>query len=327
MGVLSKNKNSITGKSGYESLETIFNPDIPSPKALVDSLKAKAKWFQDFEEAAKKQASAYEKAWMEVEKSMADDYRAEINKNNIPIPTTGIEVVLGEDISKARLFSRDEWRSRETALLSHIHAIAERYRQELSSMAICMNRSLNELEKVNTTAAILLYRLGTHEVTSTGLDAWVLSRINPEMHCCQSMTCVSQSESTFNNVGEPARVIDILRRERKETESTISQARNNLRQNISQLRENDPGHRQYVEWEIKKLAPSPDLSMVAQSMPRHVVEKETELLKKWELWFEERTRSVIAKHEAHQKEVREKRSRLEWARKTDSPSLVIKKQK
>ena len=53
-GRFAKRQKLDDGRSGYTPLASVLNPDAPSPKEVVDALRAEAKWFQDFYDAAKK---------------------------------------------------------------------------------------------------------------------------------------------------------------------------------------------------------------------------------------------------------------------------------
>ena len=95
----------------------------------------------------------------------------------------------------------DEWKKRETALLAHVHSIAERYRRELFGLTVYINRSLKTFEQLKMTLATLLCCLTEREKPATDIEAWVLEINSGEdtLRCrCQEMLRKSIGNAPVN---------------------------------------------------------------------------------------------------------------------------------
>jgi hypothetical protein len=62
-------------------------------------------------------------------------------KSNIMIPTSHLEDAAGEKLARISKYSKEEYLAREKSILSHVHAIAERYREELSHLSLHVSQS------------------------------------------------------------------------------------------------------------------------------------------------------------------------------------------
>lgn len=87
-----------------------------------------------------------------------------------------MEDVLNEDIPKAKTFTKDEWTIREKSLHSHVRALAEHYRQDLSVLVIGAERAVKKVQEKNETAAVLLYNLKKFKISPDTAQRWILER-------------------------------------------------------------------------------------------------------------------------------------------------------
>ncbi|KAK2766820.1 hypothetical protein FQN54_006134 [Arachnomyces sp. PD_36] len=263
------------------SLQAITS--IPSRSEIAEQLTDKSKWFRDIEKAAAKQAEAYEGAAKEVTNSMTNDDKNRDESRPV-IPTSGLEVFLSEDIPRLRQFTREEWRSRQNALLSHVHAIAENYRQELSSFAIYVNKSLKTLDKTSTSAATLLWHLSQHEVKETDLQAWSITEASEDSHRCECDVCKGRADAEeFSPIG-------LLRKDFERNKQEAAEAKAYLSTK--------------PEWGD---------AIAAQPTEEGTACDKVEVLQaKYENWFSERTRTIESNHVTSLKDMAEKRSQIEW---------------
>lgn len=259
---------------------------IRTRREISDQLRDKAKWFRDIEKAATKQAEAYEAAATEVTNSITDDDKDK-DESLIFIPTSGLEAVLNEEIPRLRTFSRDEWRSRQNALLSHVHALAENYRQELAGLALYVNKAIKTLDRSNTSAATLLWHLSQHKVPNLDLDAWTITEASEDSHRCECAVC--QGRAAAEEFGP----IGLLRKESEKTKEETIEARTAL------LKE--------TEWETAITAEN------TEHAEETTISTQVNLLEeKWNRWFSERAQTIENDHLAFLKSMGEKKAHIEW---------------
>lgn len=256
---------------------------IPTRPEIAEQLRDKSKWFKDIEKAAAKQAGAYEAAAKEVTNSMTNDDKNR-DESRAVIPTSGLETVLNEEIPRLRNFSRDEWRSRQNALLSHVHGLAENYRQELAGLALYVNKAIKTLDKTSTSCAALLWHLSQHKVPDIDLDAWSITEASEDSHRCECTVCqglVAAEESS---------PIGLLRKESEKNRQEAVEARAAL------LKE--------TEWETATI------SIPAQEEPNN--EKIKFLQEKWNQWFLGREQEIEEDHGAFLRGMGEQKARIDW---------------
>lgn len=256
---------------------------IPTSIEISEQLREKSKWFKDIEKAATKQADAYESAAKEVTNSMTNDDKNR-DESRAVIPTSGLETALNEDIPRLRNFSRDEWRSRQNALLSHVHALAENYRQELSGLATYANKAIKTLDKTSTSAATLLWHLSQHEVPDLDLDAWAITEASEDSHRCECAVCQGREAA------EDSSPIGLLRKESEKSRQEAIEAREAL------LKE--------PQWETAT-APVPTEEESTSTKVKLLQEK-------WDRWFLEREQAIERDHGAFLRSMGEKKAHIEW---------------
>src|SRR5262249_33799172 len=59
-------------------------------------------------------------------------------------------------------------------------------------LAMYVTRAMNELEKINTASATLLWHLTKHTVSGVKLEAWYITQREGERHQCQCNICKSR---------------------------------------------------------------------------------------------------------------------------------------
>ncbi|KAM5466044.1 hypothetical protein MauCBS54593_006294 [Microsporum audouinii] len=222
----------------------------------LERLRSKARWFRDFEIAAKQQACKYEEAAMEIENNSSPRILEEVNLLSTYIPM-GIEGFLVAGFPKSgNKLSKEEWKNREVALISHVHAIAERYRQELSFLAINANKAITLLKECNTITATLLSASKGHYLPNIDIASWVYQKTN-NCHYCKCDICKSGSKS--QDLKAPEQILHDLIKENEGITAAITTAKGaldtlTLRESVKNPKLKEPRN---AQWQTEQIMVKP----------------------------------------------------------------------
>lgn len=154
-------------------------------KDLPSRLKSNERLFKGLESSSKRQAIAYGDPVKSLSSGMLD--RGKVQK--LDDAPDGL-VALITDL-KPRDVKEDVFEDMSKGLTQHLHYIAERYRQELSALAIFINRQVEVFaETLPKVAAI--YAGILDNITDSGtsnVSPWMLETLLPSLHICQCIDC------------------------------------------------------------------------------------------------------------------------------------------
>ena len=299
------------------TLNAALYPETLSTEETLERLSSQAQWFRDIELAAGKQATAYEKTIRDLRESTStthEEASEETAAGSIAIPpSSALHDLLADALPKPPSLSIDEWKKRESALLAHVHSIAERYRRELSGLSIYVNRSLKAFKELNMTAATLLCALSEREIPSIDMEAWIVEMISSDTHRCQCDIC-NTKDSPSKGKGSSSLVevnntdvLETLWNEREESNSSISQAREVLKKS---------GREEWTDWSKEFIADDRRAGERQKS--------EAEWIDKWNQWYENHVKEVEEAHLQEQQDIYAKRSFVEWTIQDRAMNLKIK---
>lgn len=276
-----------------------------SEKEILASLKAKAKWFQDIKDAAKKQHGVYSAAAQEVNariKAKEQSHNSDLQFEPFNIPRSGLEDALNEDMRKATMLSKEEWRTRERSLCSHVKALAENYRQELSFLSIVATRAVKQLEYFNRNSAVLLYNLEKHDISSGTAQKWFLEKTNPDTHVCGCRLCKGEpNQETPQLVGSYEELADNLWNEYFACRKVIQDGKEAQARMGESIWETGTAHTEMGS-ELRETGQPLQLPESGASLRQKAWEE------KWKKWDEERLKEIDRKAEATKAE----KARIEW---------------
>lgn len=270
----------------------VSHPEALSKDKLIERLSSQKQWFADIESAAGRQVKAYEEAISELRKAGKGDQDEEPEFSTASLPASGLEALLSEAPPKPQSLTLDDWKKRESALLSHVHSIAERYRRELSGLAVYVNRSLKALEQEKTSIATLLSGLAEREVPAIDIEAWVLEMNAGEdnLRCQCQAADENPASASSADVDDLTSALEHLWSEKEKSDLDITKARQTL----------EEGHEDW-DWSNQDAPEEPNRRTA-----------ETEWIEKWDAWYQGHEKKIGEELLNRQQELLRKRLDVEW---------------